>query len=253
MYRFWIAWIQGHYTFALAVERQGYDAAVAVGHPHVTGMFMLGRILHQALRQEHAACCAEAAKLIDFALEHEFPDWLGQARVFMGWASAMAGDAEGLILCRESIRQLGEGRMFIHHTFFLSLLVEALIVHGETHSAQTVLAEAEALSVRGGDHYCEAELARLHGELATEMARAGGASWTNVVAHFEHALVTAERQGALSFALRAARGLARALDAQGRRDEAWQRLHAVVVRFAVSDDSGELTEARALLAERVKH
>jgi len=65
--------------------------------------------------------------------------------------------------------------------------------------------------------------------------------------HFQRALATARRQGALSWELRAATSLARLWDGQNRRSDALALLQPVYDRFTEGFDTADLKAAKGLL------
>ena len=112
------------------------------------------------------------------------------------------------------------------------------------------MAEALALVEEHGQRWWEAELHRLHGELCMQ-AVGQGRSHT-VASHkaeacFHHALDVARRQQAKSLELRAAIGLARLWQQQGKRTEAHDLLAPIYGWFTEGFDTADLQEARALL------
>ncbi|MGD9604407.1 MAG: hypothetical protein AB7O21_06430 [Gammaproteobacteria bacterium] len=240
-----IGWTQGDFVAESSGARRAEEVAASIGHPHVTGMVLLGRAVLAGFHGDTVTCAAEAAKLKDLSAEQQFPDWLGCAEAYLGWASAMQGDPAGVRQCRDAVAHLGVRRFYINHPLLLSLLVECALVHGETGIAGDALAEAERVTTRGGVHYWDAERERLHGELLAATAGGDPEKLAQAATHFERALSMAQSQGALSFALRAARGMAHMLDAQGRHVEARDQVRAVASRFSATADSPELSAARS--------
>lgn len=126
----------------------------------------------------------------------------------------------------------------------LGALAEAQAQAGQPESGLATLAEAFALIEETDEHYCEAELYRLKGELLLLMDDASGAE-----ASFEQAMKVAHRQQAMSWELRAATDLARLLQKQGRMDGARQALGEIYGWFTEGFDTPDLQEAKALLEE----
>jgi predicted ATPase len=86
---------------------------------------------------------------------------------------------------------------------------------------------------------------RIRGELLL----ATGAPAEEAEACYRRAVALARENQARCFELRAAIPLARLLLGQGRREEARQALAEVCGWFTEGDDTSDLVEARALLAE----
>ncbi|HMB02148.1 MAG TPA: hypothetical protein VKP69_00230, partial [Isosphaeraceae bacterium] len=134
-----------------------------------------------------------------------------------------------------------------HCPYQLALLAEALGQAGQAEEGLTALGEALALVYRGGEHYYEAELHRLRGELLLLRPAAESSVQSEVEACFRQALDVARRQQAKSLELRAAMSLSRLYRQQGRQAEARPLLAATYGWFTEGFDTLDLQEAKALL------
>jgi predicted ATPase len=94
------------------------------------------------------------------------------------------------------------------------------------------------------EHYCEAELYRLKGEL---LLHSGMAETEKAEACFRQALDTARYQQAKSLELRAVMSVAHLWQRQGKRAEAHQVLAEIYSWFTEGFDTRELQEAKTLL------
>jgi predicted ATPase len=108
-----------------------------------------------------------------------------------------------------------------------------------------MLAEALRLVDKTGEHWWEADLHRLQGELLLVRSTRQTAE---AEACFHQALDIARRQQAKSLELRAAMSLSRLWQRQGKRDEGRQLLADVYGWFTEGFDTADLLEAKALLA-----
>jgi predicted ATPase len=151
----------------------------------------------------------------------------------------------GLQRLRTAFNELGETRFVLRYTAFLGALVEGLIGVGQAAQGLLIIDEALARSERHEERWCVAELWRIKGELIL----VEGAPQAAVAAeeHFQRALDWAQRQGALSWQLRAATSLARLWQRQGKRAEARELLAPVYGWFTEGFDTADLQEAKALL------
>jgi predicted ATPase len=95
------------------------------------------------------------------------------------------------------------------------------------------------------EHWVMSELLRIKSELL--LLHAAPAAEAAAEDHFRHALDWARRQGALSWELRAATGLARLQRDQGRSADALTLLQPVYDRFTEGFDTSDLKAAKALL------
>ena len=127
------------------------------------------------------------------------------------------------------------------------LLAEAYGKVGQ--AAEGLCALAEGLAVVGAteEHFWEAELYQLRGELLQQASRgAQDTEWTPE-GGFRQALDIARRQQAKSLELRAAMSLARLWQQQGKRQQARDLLAPVYHWFTEGWDTADLQEAQALL------
>jgi predicted ATPase len=169
---------------------------------------------------------------------------LGGGLIRKGWALATLGSVEeGIEHIRQGIatwREMGMKQAELPH---LAILAEAYKKGGQTEAALRVLAEALAIVHTSEERYYEAELYRLRGELLLEE----GYRFREAEESFLHALDIARHQSAKSLELRAAIGLCRLWQKQGKRVEAYQVLTEIYGWFTEGFATLDLQEAKALL------
>jgi predicted ATPase len=132
----------------------------------------------------------------------------------------------------------------IRFPYYLSLLAEVYGKAGQPERGVTTIDEALSMAAAHGEHWWEAELHRLRGELLWSQ----GADLLQVEDAFQRALDIARQQKTLALELRAAVGLARLWHAS-RRDEAYQLLSAVYAQFTEGFNTVDLQEAKSLLGD----
>jgi predicted ATPase len=148
-------------------------------------------------------------------------------------------------------------------SYWLLLLAEVYGKIGQAEKGLHILAEARAVADQTGEHFWEAEMYRLQGELGLMQAKKAGPRTTSaevslavvikppvlteVEASFHQALTIARRQEAKSLELRAARSLARLWQQQGKGREAYNLLAPVYGWFTEGFDTADLQEAKAVL------
>jgi predicted ATPase len=113
---------------------------------------------------------------------------------------------------------------------------------GIVQEALRLVIEALQAAINTGNRWLEAELHRLHGELAL---RSNDQNTAEVC--FKQAIATARAQSARLFELRAATSLSRHWRDQGRKVEARDLLAPVYGWFSEGFDTTDLKEAKALL------
>jgi len=117
---------------------------------------------------------------------------------------------------------------------------------GQWPAALTHLAEARRLAEETEERWCQAETARLGGEVLVAIGDRTGAE-----ASYHEAIAIAQQQSAKLWELRAAVSLAQLRRDQGRRAEARDLLAPIYDWFTEGFDTPDLKEANALLDELV--
>lgn len=197
------------------------------------------------LRREPEQAVALGGEMIAMCREFGLAQEVEWGRSFQGLALADLGRAEeGVEQLRDSLdvqQRLNAGLL---RPTFLAHLAEALLKANRPDEGLAALDEAEAWAERTLERYYLAEIHRLRAELLRlkgDEARAA--------ASFEAALAFARQQGARSFELRAAMGLARLVSGRGHVREARDLVAGVHRGFSEGFETGDLVEARALLGE----
>jgi len=217
--------------------------------------------LHQA-RGEARRTQEQAEALVSFAEAQGIPQFAAMGGVLRGWALARLGRQDaGIAAIRDGMASLRTIGQELGRPYFSALLADACRAAGRATDGLAVATEALALAERTGECMHQAELYRLRGELlpngGARDARRAPPGKTHGVAHatatveacFEAALAVARRQAALSLELRAATSLGRWWQRHGRARAARAMLAEIYGRFTEGRDTGDLREARALLAE----
>jgi predicted ATPase len=166
--------------------------------------------------------------------------------LLLGWTVfTLANRSEGL---QHMDRAIAAKRQRPHRFYFeyeLLVFAEALLKGGEVGRALDVVEEVLEFIRTSGSRVFEAEAYRVKGAcLAIGADRASEAE-----ALLVKAIDTADKQGALSFQLRAVTNLGRLWSEQNRRAEAHHALAPVYERFTEGFDTPDLKAAKALLDE----
>lgn len=229
----------GHPDQALRRAREATAWAERLENAFSRALAQAALALVHLLRREAVQTQAVAEQALALAEEQGFPYFAALAATLRGWAVAVQGDVDtgleqlraGLAVCAA----LGVGR-----TEYLVLLADACVRTGRPDQAYDVLDEAERTIAVNGEHYLDAELLRLRAALSAETLDAG--------AHLRDALRRASAQGARGLELRVACRLAAWQCARGFAEAARATLAPLVEEMVEGRDTGDVAEARALLA-----
>jgi predicted ATPase len=196
-------------------------------------------------RRDPARLRDRACELIALSETQAFPYWLGLGHAWHGAARVMEGDAaalteifDGLALAAGTGTRLGAPGL-------LAVVARAQRTAGRLEDAQGSVASGLTLSAQTGQHYVDADLHRLDGELLL----AHGAAPAAIAERYQRALAIARAQAARLFELRAATSLARLWHSEGRSAEARALLAPVYEWFTEGHDTLDLIEAKTLLEQ----
>jgi predicted ATPase len=202
---------------------------------------LLAAWLCQVSGDRTGEACEWAEEAFRLATEYGFPELVGHARELRGWVLGRQG------ALREGIEEMHCGFVAVEATGaaftkpnLLAILAEAQGAIGQVAEGLNTLAEALTVADKTGEHWYEAELHRLKGELSPDPQVEAEAS-------FRRALEIARRQQAKSLELRVAVSLARLWPEQGKKAEAWQLLSEIYRWFTEGFDRKDLQEAKAML------
>ncbi len=225
-----------------AASRIGAETAHT--YTRVMALFMT-TWLHE-LRREVSEASRQVAEVIRLATEYQFFFVLSHARIYEGWALIEQHQAEaGLPRLRQGITELHTYSQTKNPGYFAALQARGYAALGQYLTGLEVIDAALAGVDASGEHWYDAELHRLKGELLLMQ----GASVDVVQDYFEQAIVIARRQQAKMWELRATVSLGRLLQAQEQFATAQARLAAIYEWFTEGFDTPDLLEAKALLAE----
>jgi tetratricopeptide (TPR) repeat protein len=187
----------------------------------------------------------QVQKLLDTPSATLNPGILSTTDILRGWLIAREGQAQGIALIRGAMAKLAAIRSSVYGSLFGSLLAEACASLGRIDEAMTVLDETLPLA-ETEQHYYEAELRRLRGELLLLRPQADREGAERC---FREAIDIARRQSAKSWELRSTTSLARLLAKQSKGDEARAMLAEIYGWFTEGFDTADLKDAKALLGE----
>ena len=185
-----------------------------------------------------------AYMLMRLAREHDLPMFTAFALFLEGLAKADAASMGGLEDMRRGVDLLRDLNVLLFDGLLKIALSEAEARVGDSARAIATLDEALATSDRAGYRTFEAELHRVRGELLLKREPDNHISGEEA---FKTAIAIARGQGARSFELRAALGLAKLYQSNGRPIEARTILAPALDGFPPTPEMLEMAEAQALL------
>jgi len=191
--------------------RSAHDHAGRRRHPLTEAIALIIEASHHAMRRDVPAVRRRAVRLDALNSDHGLRDCEAAARIFRGWAVAVAGGGGG---GDDGVAELVDG--LATHTaagfrvlgpFYRSLLSDAYHHLGRLDEALATIEEALLEVEITGQRLYEAELHRMRGELMLSLGRQEGESSLRL------AVTVARDQGAVPFQARAEASLARLVTA----------------------------------------
>ncbi len=240
-------WFLGYPDEAMYYSKEAVRLAREVSHDFsLSQALFYTAMLHQYRRKapEAREIASDAMRL---ATEKGFTLRLAQVTALHGWSLAMQGESEvGISELRRSFELTLETGDKAFSPWILGLLVEAYAEAGQFEAGLSVLDEFAAVRDNTESRWYLPELYRLNGEL---LLRQSDTKITQAESCFDKALLIARGQQAKSWELRTAMSLARLLQFQNKRQDAYHLLASVYSWFGEGFDTADLQEAKQLLRE----
>ena len=239
-------WVRGEFARARSLINESVArAASASDVPDQCVAYSYESVF--AIMQNDAETAHRAAEsLIAVAQEHGTKLYLGVARVYASWARASLGQssADQKEFQQALAAYTGEGNKF-YVPFFLGLLAAMQVeTQGEKEGAAARIDEALALAEQTGEHWTDAFLHRIRGEIILKL---DSANVTPAEDAFLAAIAIAQQQKAKSFELRAALSLAKLYQSTNRAADAHAVLVPALQGFSPTPEFPEIEQAQRLL------
>ncbi len=242
----WNLWFLGYPD--RAIER--LNIATAIANSGVKTMLAdihgFASYIHE-LRREPEPMKARAEARLQLSRDWGYASGTALSEIYLAWAATMAGDLEcGIARIRQQMAELKSSGCEYMSDRCLSFIAIALSRMGRFDEALKTIDESFRFTVRTGQHYYEAELHRLKGELL--LAR-NPSDTAQAERCFRSAIDIARKQCARSWELRAATSLARLARGTEGEGEAQTILTAIYGWFTEGFNTPDLKDARALLSK----
>ena len=240
-----VLWLQGFPDQALDTAQRNVEDARAVDH----GLSLCGALEAACLvaiwSGNLVAAERSVAMLLDHSARHALTVWHDRGLCLHGVLLTERGEVgAGVEVLHAALDDLREIGLVPHYIALLGELAQGLARVGQV--AQGLATIDEALARSDEEHWTIAEFGRIKAELT--LRADGPGAFAVAEQHFQRALQWARRQGALSWELRCATGLARLWHGEGRTARARELLAPVHARFTEGFETADLQAAKTLLA-----
>jgi predicted ATPase len=246
-----VLWFLGYPDQAVKASREALTLARELSHPYSLSCALHFAAWLHAYRREARRTLKLADASILLSTEQGFAFLMAAATILRGWALAVQGHGEeGMAQIRQGMTAYRATGAELEWPYWLALLAEAYGKAGQAEEGLGRLDEALTTVYHTGEHWWEAELHRLKGDLVLQQAIPYA---LQAEACFQQALDVACRQQAKSLELRSAMSLSRLWQHQGKHHKAHELLAPVYGWFTEGFDTVDLQEAKALLEELASH
>ncbi|WP_459571259.1 ATP-binding protein [Cupriavidus sp. 8B] len=237
-------WFTGLADQALRRGREALEVANRLAHPFSQALALSYLAMQHALRRQHGLTLHYARQARSIADQYHVGYYLAWADVLLAWANAkQSPGADAVAAMRAAIEGFHRTGARLRLPLYLGMLAECLGDVGETEAALAALDQALHHAEHTGEHWLDAELYRLRGELLLQRS----ANLAEAESSLIKAIEIAAGQRARPLELRAALSLA-ALREPREGIGARRVVEPPLAQFAEGFDQPDIVRARALLA-----
>jgi predicted ATPase len=238
-------WQLGEVGPARALIEDAVAHAIETGHVPTLVHAYFYRAHFEIVRGDAGAARRNAEIVVKLSQENALTLFAAWGALQSAWASArLDGRETGATELRQAVAVYTDQGSKLGVPFYQGLLAE-IEAQGDTEGALTLIDQALALAGETGEHWSDALLHRLRGEILLERDPANTAPSEDA---FFTAIALAQQQKARSFELRAALSLARLYQSTDRPADAHAVLASALKDFSPTPEFPEIAEAQALLA-----
>lgn len=211
---------------------------------------LVHKAVFDGLCGQHPPTLQDTQTVLSLARDHGMPLYLAAGTHLDGLARWRAGDLmDGLAEMRRGWALLHENDCYLCEPFWGMQVALASADAGQPATGLEILSELIDCAEQTGQHWLDAELHRVRGELLWRNEAPNGCC---PEAAFNRALEIARSQQTKTFELRGALGLARLYIADGRAANVTELLAPALVNFDAGQNLPEIEEANKLLRQEIR-
>jgi predicted ATPase len=238
-------WLLGDVGPARALIEEAVAHAIETGHVPTLVYAYFYKAHFEIVRGDAGVAQRDAQIVIERSQENAMTLYTAWGAVQSAWASArLDGRESGATALREALAVFTDQGNKLYVPFFQGSLAE-IEAQGDAEGALTRIDDALALAGTTGEHWSDAFLHRLRGEI---LLKRDSTSTAPAKDAFLTAIAIAQQQKARSFELRAALSLAKLYQSSNRGADAHAVLASALEGFSLTPEFPEIAEAQGLLA-----
>ena len=237
-------WCLGDVLRARELIHEAAARAVESAHAPTLALTYHLQALLEILRDDAEAAGRAAEALVALCREHGLTSYMIWAALPLAWAHAKRADRDANSTeFRQAVADYASGGNRLFLPSYQGLLAEIEAEGGGAEAALAGVDGALTLAAETGEHWFDAALHRIRGEILVKQSPADPAL---AEAAFLAAIAVAQQQKARSFGLRAALSLARLYQSMGRPIDAYDVLGPALAGFSPTPEFPQIAEAKAL-------
>ena len=238
------AWCLGDVAHARVLMDEALARASGSAHaPTLANAFHMQATL-ETIRDDAEAARRAAETGVALSRQHGLALYLALETLALAWARAKLDDrGSGSAEFRRALSEYASQGVVFEVPLYDALLAEIENERGGTEAALAEIDGALALAGETGEHWFDAGLHRIRGEILIKQNPADPASAEDA---FLAAIAVAQQQRARSFELRAALSLAKLYQSTGRPIDAHDVLGPALEGFSATPEFPQIAEAKAL-------
>jgi predicted ATPase len=241
------SWMLGEVGRAQSLVEQAIVLAVDSAHAPTLVNTYFFKAVFEIFSGDAGAARRTAELLVELSSHHQLELYMISGPLCLTCARAHLGDAvNGAAELRQALAAYTTEGYNLWVPFFRGQLAAIEAEQEGPESALTQVGGALALGLQTGEHWTDAFLHRIRGEI---LFKRNSADTAPAEEAFLTAIAVAKQQKARSFELRAAMSLARLWRFQGKVQEARELLAAIYGWFTEGFNTRDLKEAKVLLEE----
>jgi predicted ATPase len=239
------SWALGYVERARTLSEEALARADETAHAPTRANVYHVISRYQMLRGDPEAVSRMAKINVELGREHGMALYFAFGDVYSNWARARLGDREtGTLGLREALAAYLDQRNKLFVPLFQGVLAELEAEGGDADDTLRRIDEALALASETGEHWTDAFLHRIRGEI---LLRREPANTAEVEQAFLASIAVAQQQRARSYELLASLSLGKLHQSTGRPADAYAILVPALEGFSPSPEMPQIAEAQALL------
>jgi predicted ATPase/DNA-binding winged helix-turn-helix (wHTH) protein len=238
-----VAWLRGSPDHARRLNQMSLAEARQLDHAVPLCVALAGTSFNAYLADTDDRTEALANELVDHAGKYGVVSYHGFGLAMQALGRVRQGDTEAAAeLLYSGLEKLSAARYGVFHPILQAEFARCVAVAGRARQAMAVFERAK-INLDDENQLHAPELLRIRGELALS----SNEGLAVCRAYFLRAIEMSDRQGSLSWTLRAATSLAIAETSLGRKEAAWRTLQATHAKFREGLETSDLRLAKQVL------